>query len=797
MGIETIEQDPFDDFVSLPYQLYNSLFLTLPFSNLSKYGAELPLFAQKCKQRLEKGDEPNEIVQDFLSVTLGIESDEIQYEILILFLQLVERQVLLFDAVERAATGQLIGEQSERLLDILKQNLPEKRSIRIVLTAHPTQFYPEYLLGLINDITNAIHNNDAGRIRKLLLQLGRTSFHKPSPPTPFEEAEMLIDQFGSIFYDVYVNLKIELQHASPKLELGFWPGGDRDGNPFVTVETTKRVCDRLRSFVLERHLEKVEQIQRRITFKGVTEDLLKVRQTLQNDEYPHEEKLKKDLEKILRKVDHDHQGLFREEIIQAITALNLFGFYFASLDLRQSSQVIGEALSQLQEKYTEWNESDKIKWLQEITSPPSIEHDLIQVLKLVPEVQNRNGALGLHRFIVSHTENARHLLEIYYLSTWYAESKLDIVPLFESIEDMKSAPDIMQELFNHNSYYKHLQSRQMKQIVMLGFSDGTKDGGYVACNWEIQKCKQKLSELSQKSGIEIVFFDGRGGPPARGGGSTHKYYTSVAEKNPFNEIQLTVQGQSISSYFGKEEMAKYNLIELLAAFLQKQRHSPESLLEELAKKAFKYYQELRQNKKFIPLLMETTPLPLLGELNIASRPPSRPDGKPLSLENLRAISFVSAWSLMKINVPAFYGFGLALEEMIKKGKLENLQKLYNDSMYFRVLIGNSVQSIRKSYSPLIKYTENDPEFGELWTQLIEELKRTKDCLMKVTGKTALHLDNPIVDRSVSMREEIVLPLLVIQHYALKRWRQDRNNVMWKKMLLKSIPPSINASRNSA
>ncbi len=795
--MEKTALEPFEDLVELRYFLYNSLFLTLPFSNLSKYGTELPLFSERCRKKLEEGEDPCTVVEDFFSQTLEIKNEEDRHEILFLFLQLVERQVLLFDSVEMAASRELVGGKSEKLLAGLRQELPPNRALRIVLTAHPTQFYPEVLLGLIKDITEAVKKNEAGRLRKLLLQLGRTSFRNPSPPTPFEEAEMLIDQFGAVFYDLFVDLAMEWNEDAPRLELGFWPGGDRDGNPSVTCETTRRVCDRLRDFAKSRLHHIIERLRRRITFKGLTKPLLAMRARLQNDEYEGADELKHELEGILDKIDRDHGGLFREEVVRAIRAVSLFGFYFASLDLRESSEMIGALLNLLNPLYDGWGEGEKLNWLRSAKRPQEIEHDLIAALKLVPEVQKKNGILSLHRFIVSHTESALHLLEIFALSNWFAEGRLDIVPLFESIADMQKAREIMEALFADPSYREHLKKRGMKQTVMLGFSDGTKDGGYVTCNWEILQCKLELMKIAEKANIRLIFFDGRGGPPARGGGSTHKYYSSVAEEIPLDEIQLTVQGQSISSYYGTYALGKYNLIELLASFLQKKRQTSGALLEELSLHAHKHYRLLRENPKFIPLLLETTPLKYLGELNIASRPPKRSQGQSPTLENLRAISFVSAWSLMKINLPAFYGFGLALEEMFHAGKFEDLRKLYKDSMYFRVLIGNAVQAIRKSYLPLTRYTESDPEFGPLWKQLRDELERTKGCLMKLAEEAKLKMDDPLAERSVNLREEIVLPLLVIQHYALIRLRKEPDNQILKKLLIKSIPPSINASRNSA
>ena len=182
-------------------------------------------------------------------------------------------------------------------------------------------------------------------------------------------------------------------------------------------------------------------------------------------------------------------------------------------------------------------------------------------------IQKSNGISGSHRYIISHNQSPLNILEVFnmFLFTGWAKPSVDIVPLFETIDDLNVSESVMEKVYQNKLYKNHLKNRKNKQIIMLGFSDGTKDGGYFTANWNILKAKEGLIRISKKYGIKVEFFDGRGGPPARGGGNTHQFYSSMAGIINSKVVQLTIQGQTISSNFGTIDSCQYNLEQLVSS----------------------------------------------------------------------------------------------------------------------------------------------------------------------------------------------------------------------------------------
>ena len=332
--------------------------------------------------------------------------------------------------------------------------------------------------------------------------------------------------------------------------------------------------------------------------------------------------------------------------------------------------------------------------------------DTLNCFKSIPKIQRDNGPMGVHRYIISHTESLVHFFEIFLLAKWaglnWKKLPFDIVPLFESIDDLTHSAKIMEDLWTNPIYKKHLKNRNFQQTVMLGFSDGTKDGGFMTANWSISRAKFMLSALAKQHHIAIIFFDGRGGPPSRGGGNTHLFYHALEKVNPQNQVQLTIQGQTISSDFGTEDSAKFNAEQLMTSalsvklFPEKQNPLSENdieLINRISDISALTYQQLKKHKLFLSYLSEVTPLNYYGQLNIASRPPRRK--KSLSFSDLRAIPFVGAWSQMKQNVPGYYGLGTALSQLIDEGHLKSLKTLYKERLYFKTLLNNAMMSLRK------------------------------------------------------------------------------------------------------
>src|SRR5690606_352658 len=236
---------------------------------------------------------------------------------------------------------------------------------------------------------------------------------------------------------------------------------------------------------------------------------------------------------------------------------------------------------------------------------------------------------------------------------------------------------------------------------MLGFSDSTKDGGYLMANWSIYKAKMELTAMARKYDVDLTFFDGRGGPPARGGGKTQRFYASMGDEIANDHIQLTIQGQTISSQYGSFDTAHYNIEQLLNAGITSGiktkpgdtlSQEKKMLIDRMAGASYNKFMELRKHPLFLKYLEELSPLKFLSSLNISSRPVKRNSNSELRLEDLRAISFVTAWSQLKQSVPGCYGVGTALKNADDSGEWDKVQELYNTSGMFKTIIDNSIMS---------------------------------------------------------------------------------------------------------
>ncbi len=843
----------FDQHVRSKYYVYNSVFLTLPFDSVDNTGVLLPLFTEVCERGFQKQETPLEIVAFFAQKYLDAPTEEEQIGLLFRFIQFVERQIVLFDAIEDAAfatVNNLEGKGSLRdtkdhaeargLLSAYR-NFLDHFQVRPVLTAHPTQFYPGSVLGIITDLTQAIAQDDLVAIKQLLAQLGKTPFIKKQKPTPYDEAVSLTWYLENVFYPTAGEMMTYLQKNvyqgadmnHPIIQLGFWPGGDRDGNPFVTADITLQVAGRLRSSILKCYYKDIRKLKRKLTFNhvdGLLTDLeTKIYRSVfysQGELYLSCNEFKNQLLQIRQIVTEQHQSLYLDQINELINKVTLFGFYFASLDIRQNSKIhdaVFDLLGILPADFEHRAIQDQLNFLAQLKAhlkpedfsdaPVSAALDSVWAMQ---KIQEQNGVWGAHRYIISNCESAVHVLQVYALLRLcgWEQPTVDVVPLFEIIDDLKKAHHIMEQIYQCAAYRTHLAHRGNKQTVMLGFSDGTKDGGYLMANWSIFKAKESITEVSRRYGIEVIFFDGRGGPPARGGGKTHQFYASMGAAVESQQIQVTVQGQTISSNFGTLDSCRYNLENLLSAGAVNQVFSEpkaalssdqKNTLDDLAQIGYEAYTNFKQHPMFIPYLEKMSTLNYYAKTNIGSRPSKRKSSEQLEFSELRAIPFVGSWSQLKQNVPGFFGVGSALQHFEDSGRWPEVQSLYDSSLFFRTLLENSMMSLAKSFFALTSYMKDDPEFGAFWQIIHNEYLLSKRLLLKIAGHQELMQNYPDGQASIAMREHIVKPLLVIQQYALMRIAQlqkesSSNTVLiekYQKLVTRSLFGNTNASRNSA
>lgn len=841
--------EKFRQVVENKFQIYNSLFMSLPYDKMTNIGMLLPFLYEESRDGYEEGKSPEEIVEEFFKKHTELVTEEQKLELLFKIIQYIERQVVLFDSIEDAAFSQLHSESDagtvmqlhERAVQEHKfskvQTKLEDFGIKVVFTAHPTQFYPNAVQRILHDLRTAILKDDISEIDLLLQQLGKTPFVNKERPTPLDEALSIIFYLRHVYYDAFGELYKKLKESfaannfeihQDVIQLGFWPGGDRDGNPFVTADVTLKVAEELRISILKNYYNHLKSLRRRLSFRGVSEILEKLSNELylnifKNDKTISASQILEYLNETIHILETQHNGLFKNLIEDYKDRVKIFGTHFATLDIRQDSRIHQKVIDDLVNKYSDKDastlkNSEKVEILMSgniIANPNDFEDEItretIKSVFNVKRIQQSNGERGMHRYIISNSDTVEDVMNVFALFKVCGyqdeEINVDIVPLFETMEGLADAEEVMRNLYNFPVYQKHLAKRNNVQTIMLGFSDGTKDGGYLKANWEIYNTKEKLSKVSEENDVKVIFFDGRGGPPARGGGKTHQFYASQGKTIANNKIELTIQGQTITSVFGNKDQAKYNFEQLLTAGIEnevfknhKKDITPEerALIEELSGYSYEKYSALKQHPLFVPYLQEISTLQYYGKTNIGSRPSKRGAGNELKFEDLRAIPFVGSWSQLKQNVPGFFGFGTALAKLKEEGRINEVKDLFKNSDFFKTLVLNSMMALNKSYFPLTYYMKNHPKFGEFWQILFNEYNLSKEMMFDITGFKTLMEEEPVGRKSVKIREKIVLPLLSIQQYALiKLQKNEGNKEALEKLVTRSLFGNINASRNSA
>ena len=850
----------FKDKVLSRYDVYNNVFLTLPFESINDTGRLLPLFSKYCSDGFNKNLSPLMIVDGFFNeYCKDLDNNEID-TLIFRFIQYIERQVVLFDAIEDASFSEVNNMDGVGTLRNLKETSEKSNSklelsdtlkkikVKPVLTAHPTQFYPGSVLGIITDLSNAINNNDLIDIKGLLAQLGKTPFFKKIKPTPYDEAVSLTWYLENIFYNSISNIQKYIKsNIGDKnfvnhdlISLGFWPGGDRDGNPFVTNEITIKTAYKLRSDILKNYYRDVRKLRRRLTFKKIEDIIIDVENRLYKSMTQDVVKPSITLDELLNKLKYvkkqiikKHESLFVDEVQNLIDKINIFGYHFASLDIRQDSSIHNKVFhkiltlifdSKTSDNYRGMSDDEKINFISKVNflnkKTPYKDKDLINTLgsiEAMKSIQKSNGIPGSHRYIISHNQSPLNILEVFnmFLFTGWTKPSVDIVPLFETIDDLNISESVMEKVYQNKLYKNHLKNRKNKQVIMLGFSDGTKDGGYFTANWNILKAKEGLIRISKKYGIKVEFFDGRGGPPARGGGNTHQFYSSMSGIVNSKVIQLTIQGQTISSNFGTIDSCQYNLEQLVSSAAKNLALDPitadlsdenRKTMDQLSELSYNAYVDFKNHPKFLGYLEKMSTIKYYSKTNIGSRPSKRPsESDTFSIDNLRAIPFVGGWSQLKQNVPGFFGLGTALNHFKMNGEFNKIENLYKEVPFFRTLISNSMMSLKKSFFGLTSYIKKDKEYSKFWELIFNEYKLSKDMVLKVTGYKELMENEPANKASIEKREDIIMPLFTLQQYAIQKKNllnlegnnsNDEINVL-EKIITRTLFGNINASRNSA
>jgi phosphoenolpyruvate carboxylase len=488
-----------------------------------------------------------------------------------------------------------------------------------------------------------------------------------------------------------------------------------------------------------------------------------------------------------------------------------FGFHLATLDVRQHSNEHSKALDEVlqasgvttgKKPYSGMSEGDKVRLLTaELQSPrPLLPHGfepgdtpagrILATLAVIKAARRSMGPEACSCYIISMTHEVSDLLEVLILAKeaglvrWIGtegrlESDLDIVPLFETIEDLAGCDSLMKKLFANEGYKQHLEARGQFQEIMLGYSDSSKDGGYLAANWSLFDTQSRLAAVCRAAKVDWRFFHGRGGTVGRGGGRAGRAISGQPPKCFTGQIRFTEQGEVVSFRYGLRPLAHRHLEQIASAVLiataedakPAGRGKPEyhAVMADMAEQSrLAYRAQIHDDPQFWPFYAQATPIAHISRLPIASRPAMRNAASMVGLDELRAIPWVFAWVQSRYMVPGWYGLGAGLAWFADKkpGNLALLQRMYKEWMFFRTVIDNAQMELMRAHLPTAQLYAALVRPAELRHRIHGELEaeylRTVDMVLKVSGNETLLEHSPVVRNTVRLRNPATMPLNRLQ-----------------------------------
>lgn len=548
--------------------------------------------------------------------------------------------------------------------------------------------------------------------------------------------------------------------------------------------------------------------------------------------YPDAETFKADLNIVLAALKADGKESHTLAPLESlIVCAEIFGFHLASIDLRQDSSIneacVAELLAQskVEENYSQLDEASKIQCLlhqltQEprrlssaLNQPSDILNREMAIYQAVADLQNRLGHRIIKRHIISHTTSVSDLLELALLfkevgligPDW---AHVQLVPLFETIEDLEEALEVMTTYLRLPLVQKWLASQDWCQEIMLGYSDSNKDGGYLASGWALYLAQNKLTRLGREEGITISFFHGRGGTVGRGGGPSYEAIMSQPIGTINRLMRVTEQGEVIGTKYGNPDTAYYQLENMLVASLshvllahEVQDSKPyEAVMNRLVDWSYQAYRQLVfATPGFSDFFFQATPIKEVSQLNIGSRPASRK--KVTDIDGLRAIPWVFSWSQSRMMFPGWYGVGTAFQRFIEEdpSHLALLQEMYAEWPFFRALLSNVDMVLAKSDMEVASYYSQlveNPEGQAIFHTLEAEWQRTKDLLLQIEGEKQLLAQNNYLRDSLAMRLPYFNALNYLQVELIRRSRQEVLSPLASKILHITINGIATGLRNS-
>jgi phosphoenolpyruvate carboxylase len=652
----------------------------------------------------------------------------------------------------------------------------------------------------------------------------------------------------------------ERSASGVRLRFGSWVGGDRDGNPAVTPDVTRAAARLARVAVLRRYRDDVQQLGRDLSISGrlvgclpaLQESIERDREELgvqavpQWQDEPYRRKLGLIAER-LRRTESGGSGAYAsatgllDDIQLVVNSLTAYGGERIAngglLDLRRRVEAFGFSLAELEERqhagrhaaavaellaiggvtgYLHMDESERMRALEqrlEAPAPLAIPaealtaqtREVVETFQAMHDIQQLNGASGSQTCVVSMARAASDALAVLVLAREAGlvdlqSSRLDVVPLFETITELRDCGNILRAILASRPYRAAVRSRGDRQQVMVGYSDSNKDGGYLAATWETYRAQQALAEAASASGVELVVFHGRGGAVGRGGGPMYRAIVARPAAAASPSFKITEQGEVIFARYGSLPIAERHLEQVVHALLLSSLQSATlatpadwiEVMEALAERSRAAYTRLtRECAEFMSFFHAATPFPELATLNLASRPVSRGGVDLPGLEDLRAIPWVFSWTQSRVNLPGWYGFGTALAAEIADGGLGRLQAMYVEWPFFASAVDNAQTSLGTADLAAARlYADSlvdDVGVRAVFETILEEYERTVEALLLVTRQHELLERSPVLARSIKLRNPYVDALHVAQLALLRRYRSGERD----EVLLDAIHHSIN------
>lgn len=820
----------------------------------------------------KKYDELNEIIKTLNQEEMEIIANF--FSTLPLLINISEDVDLAFEVnYKNNSEESYVGKLSDSIKNLKDTNILNNINVVPVLTAHPTQVQRKTTLDLTENIHNLLRKHrdvknglinkskwkeDLQKHIEILLQ---SDIIREKKLKVANEITNVLEYYNRSFIKAITKLMVEykkllrensidLVNETP-ITMGMWIGGDRDGNPYVTADTLKlsamKQCELIityymnqldilyRTFSMSSQLIKESDDLRLLADKSNDSSVYREKEYYRKAIYYIREKLSNTEKYLLNNVDNDEKYLTSEELEQdlliiknsllenngdtlikgdleeLLSAVKIFGFYLASIDMRQDSSVYEACVAELlksaniENNYSELSENEKCDLLLNILKkdprPLSINDENKQseelkkellIFKTARELKDKLGNNIIKQNIISHTTSISDLLELAIMLKEVGLvgsdfARLQLVPLFETIEDLENSYEIMDNYLALDIVKKWVKDNKDYQEIMLGYSDSNKDGGYLSSGWSLYKAQQDLSSLGNKHGIKITFFHGRGGTVGRGGGPSYDAIISQPLGSVQDRIRLTEQGEIIAAKYGNKDAAYYNLETLFSAVIERMnadmvnidiRDIPEikDMMDEIVEDSYKTYRKLVfEDPNFYNYFFEATPIKEVSSLNIGSRPASRK--KITDIGGLRAIPWVFSWSQSRIMLPGWYGVGTAFSNFINKDSrnIDKLRTMYKDWPFFTSLLSNvdmvmskSDMEIAKEYANLCK----DDKTKEVYNKILREWKLTKQVVLDISEHKEFLEDNTYLTKSLENRLQYFNTLNLLQIELIRRAREE-------------------------